>query len=95
VALIQVEDDEATARTGRDRDIGIRMLGPPLIDLPGIRGGIFKAMPRERVFPWVGTIRFTTGAAPILHAMAGENAPAPRGISKGRGKQRIVDGMLK
>src|SRR5215813_1376385 len=90
ISWILIKDNKATARTRRDRDIGIWMICPPLIDLPRIRGGILKAMPRQRVFPWVGTIRFTTSTALILHPMAGKDRPAPRGIRQGRGTQEIV-----
>jgi hypothetical protein len=95
MAWIQIEDNEVTGGTGRDRNIGIRMVGPPSIDLLGVRRGIFTAMSSERVFSGVGTIRFATSALPISHAMAGKNRPASRGIRQGRGKLRIVERMLR
>jgi hypothetical protein len=95
IPWILIKDNEATGCTRRDRDIGIRMVGPPLIDLLGIRGGIFEAMLSERVLPRVATNGIATSALAILHPMAGKDGPAPRGISQGRCKPGVVNRMLK
>jgi hypothetical protein len=80
-AWVQIEVDEATDRTGRDCDVGIWMVDPPLSDLLESRGGLFNAMPRQRVLSGMAAIIPATGASAVSSPMAGHDTPAPRGIS--------------
>jgi hypothetical protein len=75
-AWVQIEADEVTDRTRRDCDVGNWMVDPPLSDLLESRGGLFNAMPRQRVLSGMAAIIPATGASAVSHGRARHASPA-------------------
>ena len=85
VRPVEVDDDQAGGRAGRDTNVRVGPAAPPAVDPVGVRGRLVEPGLRARVFPGVRAVRPSRARAPAGGGVVkGEHRPPMGGVAGGR-----------
>jgi len=76
VVGIDIERYDARNSASRHANVGVRPLGPPLLDSGFICGGVFDPVGRVRMFAWTVAGSVAAGALAVHYCVNRDNGPA-------------------